>query len=227
MKRVAAWMLGISLMALRLSCRPHYHGDPRGRLRASGRRFSYAALHAHQIGSLMSIERGAAALASRSADGQMIVPTLRLCGLHVVRGSGGRSGKGGAAALQQIIRLVRRGIPCAITVDGPRGPRGKAKSGIGMLAEKADADIIPVFAVARRRWILTSAWDRLQIPKPFSRIDVHFGQPISPRASESSKDLAKRIETALADFERTLDPTEAAEAAMAETQIRRPAKRAA
>lgn len=209
MKPIAAWILGLAMYVLRKTCRPRFHDDPRPELRRRGIRFTYAGYHAQQLGCVMTAEPGCAALASRSTDGAMVVPTLRLCGFSIVRGSGGRAKKGGASALQKLIQIVRGGTPAAITVDGPRGPRGKVQPGIGLLAVKADAVVVPVFPVMRSRWIIQSSWDRMQVPLPFCRIDVHFGEPIHPAPDRTAQEIAERVEAELITLERELDPIEA------------------
>jgi lysophospholipid acyltransferase (LPLAT)-like uncharacterized protein len=47
-------------------------------------------------------------------------------GLSVVTGS---SSKGGAHALREMIRLLKRGFRIGITPDGPRGPRMRVQMG--------------------------------------------------------------------------------------------------
>ena len=38
--------------------------------------------------------------------------------------------------------------------------------------------IVPFAAVADRSWVLRRSWDRFQIPKPFTTINVVFGVPV-------------------------------------------------
>ncbi len=209
MKRLIAWLFGCSMLLLRWTCRSRFHNDPRPSLRRRGIRFTYAGLHAQQLGCVMTAEPGCAALASRSTDGDMVVPTLELCGFKTIRGSSGRGRKGGAVALQQLIQYVRETGPGAITVDGPRGPRGKVQPGIGLLAAKADALVVPVFPMMHSRWIVKSSWDRMQIPMPFCRIDVYFGDPVLPGPDDTAQDIAREVERSLLALESKHDPAEA------------------
>jgi len=126
-----------------------------------------------------------------------------------VRGSGGRTNKGGASALRNLIDHVTAGQPAFLAVDGPRGPRGKVHPGAALLAKKTGAAVLIAIAIPKRRFIIESAWDRLQIPWPFTRIDITFSDPIFPQTGESTHDFAARIENALAEAERELDPSEA------------------
>jgi lysophospholipid acyltransferase (LPLAT)-like uncharacterized protein len=80
---------------------------------------------------------------------------------------------------------------------------------VALLAMKTGAAVLNVCAVPRRRWILSRSWDRLQIPLPFSTIDVYFGEPLYPRPGEKAEQFRQRIETELNALEREHDPAEA------------------
>ncbi len=77
-----------------------------------------------------------------------------------------------------------------------------------MLAVEEDVPVLPAIAVPRRRWILRKAWDRMQFPKPFTRIDIHFGEPLFPEG-RSQEELRSAVERALNALEREHDPDEA------------------
>ena len=113
-------------------------------------------------------------LTSRSFDGEYIARFLQRFGFGAVRGS---SSRGGARALIEMARLVRKGIPVGFTVDGPRGPRHVAQAGAVMLAKKTGRPILPFHVTAARRRQISS-WDRLQLPLPFTRALVEIAAPI-------------------------------------------------
>ena len=148
-------------------------------------------------------------MVSRSADGDILVPSLKLGGIVPIRGSSGRQAKGGATALHQLIRHAKTENPVIMAIDGPRGPSGVIQKGIGLLAQKAEAVIVLAVAVPKRRWILTKTWDRTQIPKPFSAIDYYFSDPITARGGESLERLAARMESTLHEMVEAHDPQEA------------------
>jgi len=131
-------------------------------------------------------------LVSQSFDGEYIARFAQRLGYGAVRGS---STRGGARALAKLIGLMREGIRAVFTVDGPRGPRYVAKTGACLLAKKTQNPIYPVLVEAREFWEINS-WDKLQIPKPFTRAKVFIGQPIrvSPDADETELEN-KRLET--------------------------------
>jgi lysophospholipid acyltransferase (LPLAT)-like uncharacterized protein len=124
--------------------------------------------------------QGVVALASLSADGEYIARLLRHWGFQLVRGS---SSRGGDIAFRELVRTVRAGRSIAITPDGPRGPREQLKPGVLQLAQITGAPIVPAMAAADRAWWF-GGWDRLLVPKPFSRVRVAYGEPLRiPRDS--------------------------------------------
>lgn len=210
---LASWGVAFVVIVLRWTCRVRVHNDPRPELRAAGKRYIFSVLHAHQLSAIIDSERGTGAMVSRSLDGQIIVPALRVRGVIPVRGSGGRGrgvGRGGREALDALIEHVKNGRPAYLAVDGPRGPRGHVHKGVAVMARQCDAAVLLMVAVPTRRWILVRSWDRLQIPLPFSTIDGFFAPPIFPSSDETAEQLRQRIEGFLHSLESEHDPSEAA-----------------
>ena len=224
-----AWAIALSLVVARWTCRFHWHNDPRPSLRADKRPYAYAIAHCHQVAAVIGSEKGTGAMISRSVDGDLLVPSMRLNGVTPVRGSSRSKGqdKGGAAALDKLIEHVRGGLPAYLAVDGPRGPRGFVNRGIAKLAMATNAAVIVAAPIPRWRWILTGTWDRFQIPKFFSRIDVHFWEPLVAEDGESLEDFRLRIEDAMRMLEERHDPAEAALGRIAATKRRERLKREA
>jgi len=111
---------------------------------------------------------------SPSHDGELLARILEKLGLRTVRGS---SGRGGTHALLGAARLMKKEhIHACVTVDGPRGPRHKAKNGAFFLAHHADAYIAPVRIIMNTAYRFHS-WDRFQFPLPFSKVTVRHGKP--------------------------------------------------
>jgi lysophospholipid acyltransferase (LPLAT)-like uncharacterized protein len=198
------------ILLIRWTCRIRHHDDPRPALRSAGHPYVYAFLHAHQLASVVAGESGTAAMLSRSADGDFLVPALRMRGIIPMRGSTRRAGrdKGGQNALQKMIAHSRSGAPTYFAVDGPRGPRNQVGKGIAILAGATGAHILTAVALPSRRWILRKSWDRFQIPLPFTRIDVHYGTPLVPSGDVAS--TCERVRTNLIALEDRRDPREAA-----------------
>ncbi len=112
---------------------------------------------------------------SQSRDGDFLSVALKAVGLKTARGS---STRGGVRALLQAAKCMRNEKASAcLTIDGPRGPRHKVKDGAVFLAHKAGAYLVPVRVRYHNPKIFHSAWDKFQVPKPFSRVSVYFGEP--------------------------------------------------
>lgn len=97
-------------------------------------------------------------------------------------------------ALSKIIKHLKNSNEIVvITPDGPRGPCYKVKPGIVVAAKEASASIVPFTWSATRCWQLKT-WDKLIIPKPFSRIRVAFGNSLEFQ-KESKNTLVEETET--------------------------------
>lgn len=112
---------------------------------------------------------------SQSRDGEYLAQVLQRLGLRTARGS---SSRGGVKALISAARQMRKeGLCGCVTLDGPRGPRHKVKPGAIFLAQRAQAPIVPMRIFMERAKVFERAWDRFQLPLPFSRVRVVFGEP--------------------------------------------------
>lgn len=116
-------------------------------------------------------ERKGAILTSASRDGEVVAGVIEELGLAPVRGSSSRRG---AAALIELKHWIQRGYDIALTPDGPRGPRHVLQPGLVKLAQGLGVNVLPVRMLYHRPWRLKT-WDRFQIPRPFSRVEVHLG----------------------------------------------------
>jgi len=209
-----AWIAAAAVLVIRLTCRVRFHDDPRPALRARGISYAYAFLHAHQIATVVVAESGTGAMVSRSTDGELLIPSLRVRGVVAVRGSTALGGedKGGVGALAALVRHGRGGAPVYLAVDGPRGPRNHVRRGIAQLAVELDAAILVGVALPSRRWILRKTWDRFQIPQPFSTIDVFFDRPTLPGDGIDAEALRSLVSVRLDALEVRHDPIEAGRA---------------
>jgi lysophospholipid acyltransferase (LPLAT)-like uncharacterized protein len=130
-----------------------------------------------------------ALMISRSRDGAIIAAVARQTGWKTVRGS---SSRGGKPALRSMIRHLEGSKLAGHILDGPTGPMGIVKAGVIRLAHAAQATIVP-FSVSARRSLYFNSWDRFMLPLPFSRVTLHFGDPVrfsptnDPRAFEQQR----------------------------------------
>ncbi len=127
-----------------------------------------------------------AVMISRSFDGEYIARILQRLGYRPVRGS---SSRGGVGALMGLRRELEEGHPAVFTIDGPRGPRYVAKPGPVMLAKKSGQPISCFYIAVEHAWILNS-WDRMIIPKPFSRACAYFSSPMPVPGHASDEQMA-------------------------------------
>ncbi|MDR3765398.1 MAG: lysophospholipid acyltransferase family protein [Acidobacteriota bacterium] len=119
-------------------------------------------------------KRGIAVMTSQSYDGEYIARIIERFGFIAVRGS---SSRGGSAALRGMNRALEEGHIAAFTIDGPRGPRYVAKFGPVALAKSSMAPILCFYLAVERPWILRS-WDRMMIPRPFSKVHLRWARQI-------------------------------------------------
>ena len=207
MKKLIPWLAGLFVLTLRLTCRFRYNNDPRQLLNHDGVNHLVAGYHAVQIAGVLGAEPGAGTMVSRSKDGELVVPGLKLIGHVPLRGSSGSSEKGGLAALQVLMDYVEEGNPVMLTVDGPRDPRQSSQRNQLAGSQNENADCW-CWRSRRGGGFSSKTWDRLQIPKPFCTIDYYFSDLIYPTRGESLGDLTRRIEIALDELEKKHDPAE-------------------
>lgn len=114
-------------------------------------------------------------IVSASKDGEWLAQVIKRLGVETARGS---SSRGGVRALMGAVReMKRRRLQGFVTVDGPRGPRHEPKDGVFLMAQKADALVVPVRCRFSRRYVFEKAWDRFELPYPFSTCTFLFGEP--------------------------------------------------
>ena len=139
-------------------------------------------------------KRGYWVIISHSRDGEMQSRIFKRFGYNIIRGS---TGRGGARALIESIKVLRNNATMAITPDGPRGPIGVVQEGVMLMARKTGCALIPVGSYAKPAWFI-STWDEYMIPLPFAKAVFIFGEPIyvdadaSPEAVEEKR---KQLET--------------------------------
>jgi lysophospholipid acyltransferase (LPLAT)-like uncharacterized protein len=118
--------------------------------------------------------RRVTALISRHEDGELIARTMARFGHAAARGS---STRGGAQALREALRIARAGGALAVTPDGPKGPARVVKPGVVEIARAGGLPILPCSLAARPVRRLRS-WDRFEIPFPFARVAIAYGEPL-------------------------------------------------
>jgi len=136
-------------------------------------------------------KQGIVIMSSLSKDGQLQADILHRCGYSAVRGS---SSKGGQKALVELIRKVKTGFAAAFALDGPRGPQYKAKPGAALAAIKTGSILLPVSSYSKSNFIFKKAWDKYELPLPFSQVVIAYGMPINTAKDSNAQELSLELE---------------------------------
>lgn len=144
-----------------------------------------------------------ATITSQSDDGSMMTVMFHLQGGKTSRGS---STRGGVGALKGLLRLVKEGYNCSYAVDGPKGPIYKAKPGVFETSRLMGAPIFVAGVACDRKIIFERSWNKAYLPKPFSKIQVHWYGPLpsvgkdqDPRDINLAASLEKNLFVAARD----------------------------
>jgi lysophospholipid acyltransferase (LPLAT)-like uncharacterized protein len=149
--------------------------------------------HSCQISSTYIFRNmGIRVMSSNSYDGEYMGRIIHKFGFVAVKGSSTRNA---VRALLGLRRALEEGWTVAFTLDGPRGPRHKVKPGPAALARSSGLAMTMYHAAADKAWVLNT-WDRLVIPKPFSRVLVRVGKLI-PVPTEASDENLERYSAEL------------------------------
>ncbi|MDB6096260.1 MAG: hypothetical protein JWM09_538 [Francisellaceae bacterium] len=116
-----------------------------------------------------------AVLVSPSKDGEILSTWLKQLNYKVIRGS---SRNKNIASLKKMISFLKNGYSLGFGIDGPVGPIYKVKPGMTFMAQRLNIKIIPVGTYFEKKWVFNKAWDKYEIPKPFSKAVIYIGKPI-------------------------------------------------
>lgn len=140
------------------------------------------------------IRQHTAAITSASRDGEYADILVRQFIGATVRGS---SSKGGGKAMLEVKTLLQKNWTIAISIDGPRGPRYQIKPGAALLAKRLKAPVFAISINAPNRWEM-GGWDRLQVPKPFSKVQLRLSKRVEiPPDCDLRTEAVARIQNAL------------------------------
>jgi lysophospholipid acyltransferase (LPLAT)-like uncharacterized protein len=148
---------------------------------------------------------GVRVMSSNSYDGEYMGRIIRKFGFVAVKGSSSRNA---VRALLGLRRALQEGWTVAFSLDGPRGPRYKVKPGPVALARSAGVPLSMFHIAVEHAWVLNT-WDRLIIPKPFSRVLLRFGNLIPVPADATDEDLERYQQQLQDSLDRVLEFAEA------------------
>jgi lysophospholipid acyltransferase (LPLAT)-like uncharacterized protein len=103
--------------------------------------------------------------------------------------------------------VIEDGRTAAFTIDGPKGPRYVAKPGPVLLARNTQTPLVAFYLAVEDAWVLNS-WDRLMIPKPFSKVSLHISRMMTVPSTASHEDLARYHSEMQAALERMRESAE-------------------
>lgn len=153
------------------------------------------------LGTYFHRDRRIVVITSQSFDGEYIARFIQRFGYGAVRGS---STRGGVGALVELIRVMKNGLATSFSIDGPKGPRYVAKSGACVLAKKTGNPMLPFLVEAEKFWTIKS-WDKLQIPKPFTRARFFHGAPIYVAPDATDAEIERKREELQAQLDELVE----------------------
>jgi hypothetical protein len=118
--------------------------------------------------------RDAAVFTSRSRRGEVIAEICRRFGYRPVL----LADRGGDESLERMREVLAEVPVVGIAVDGPLGPYHSVKRGPVQLAADLGALLYPVSLASSRKRVLAERWDRMELPRPFSRVALVVGEPL-------------------------------------------------
>ncbi|MFM8453630.1 MAG: lysophospholipid acyltransferase family protein [Gammaproteobacteria bacterium] len=166
----AAWVA----QALRSTLDVSVHSDPTYK---NNQQYLFAFWHGKQLLPVLELHRHqkkAAVLVSPSKDGEILATWLRKLNYKVLRGS---SRQDNVSALKQMLQVLKAGYSLGFGIDGPIGPIYKVKPGMTYLSQRLNIPIVPVRVNFHRAKIFDKAWDRYELPYPFSKADLYLDAP--------------------------------------------------
>ena len=196
-----ATVAGSVVSALARTWRTEVTGEEHYRSARATRGFLFLLWHEALLPLLWHHRRqGVAIVVSEAQDGRYLAAYAERLGYGCLSGS---STRGGARALLGAVRALGAGTAVAFTPDGPRGPRRVVKVGILAAAARSGAWILPIHAEANSAWRLRS-WDRLMVPKPFSRVRIGYGRPFRVGVDDDLEAAARHAAGCLTTVEQEI-----------------------
>ena len=131
-----------------------------------------------------------AAIVSKSKDGGLLERVLKPMNYTIVRGS---SHTGGSVALGILVDYAKNEKSIAITPDGPQGPPRKLKAGAVIAAKRSNIPLV-LLGVGYQSKNELHSWDKFQIPKFFSKVNLIYSEPIYIEFESSYDETSRLIE---------------------------------
>ena len=168
-----------------------------------GKSVIIASWHSHLLPTFMDLAGNQYyGLAGLHKDAELISKIGDKMGWKLLRGSSSDRGK---KVYKEIVNvLASPGNVVALTPDGPQGPPKIPKPGTIRAAQKTGAVIIPAMGQSTRRWSFTN-WDTFFVGKPFSRIEMIYGDPLVFLESDDFNVCENKLKQALDKLENEVE----------------------
>jgi lysophospholipid acyltransferase (LPLAT)-like uncharacterized protein len=198
---LAVWV-GIPLMHLfLLSCRFRFHGLERFMKVASQRQGSLVMLwhdslllvpHLRFRRRSLGSQRFALVI-SQSRDGEALDAVGKSYkGVSTIRVAASARHQ----ALKEMVDTLSTNTHLLITPDGPNGPKHEIKPGVAFAAKATGAPVFPLLWRSSRTFHLPT-WDKMRFPKPFSKVDVFIGEPLTFPPEEKLGTILPKLQEAM------------------------------
>lgn len=128
-------------------------------------------------------------IVSKSKDGDLLTNVLNYWHYKVLRGS---SRDGGKEVMELMLTMANERRNLVITPDGPTGPLHKMKAGAVVTAKKTSTPLV-LLGVGYKSKRELKSWDRFQIPKFFSRVNIIVSAPIEIDNNLSRDEVSNKI----------------------------------
>jgi len=187
----------ISLLRKTLRIRIDYHPDY-----VKTKPYLFAFWHGKQLLPVVLLRKlhftKGAVLVSPSRDGDLLSSVLEKFGYEIIRGS---SRDRNISSLANMMKKLKQDYSLGFGVDGPIGPLYTVKPGMTHMAERAQIAIIPVGSAFKRKWIFEKAWDKFEVPKPFTKAALYLGKPIHIEKGADLEACNRKLEIAIHEAE--------------------------
>jgi lysophospholipid acyltransferase (LPLAT)-like uncharacterized protein len=176
--------------------------DRLDRMLAEGRRVLLAFWHGKYVPLFVLFQgRGILTFTSRSFRGDIIAELCRRFGYEYAQIPDER-GRESLSIMKDALAAAQAG---AVAVDGPLGPYHVVKRGAIQVASTLGFAIVPTSVASRRKRILTHRWDRMELPRLFTRVYLVVGEAIDVPAElpkDEKGNWPRRVCNALEDVDR-------------------------
>ncbi len=128
-----------------------------------------------------------------SLRGQIVASLTRKYGYRVIPypefGTPGERIK----SAQKVLQTIKEGFDLALVVDGPPEPRyHKVNPGVLYFSQKTGYPLVPVGIYMERKMTMFWRWDKYEIPLPFSKVVIAFGEPFDVPTELEAAELKKK-----------------------------------